>query len=75
MSCQKFVGKGVKKVSVKKTEGKTKSTKSRFNVDIFTDHCMENAYFICHNVQDVLKYRGFPWPDAVNKKKKGKKGK
>lgn len=59
----------------KTKEGKSKSSKSRFHVDIFNDHCMENAYFICHNVQDVLKCRGFPWPDAHNKKKKGKKGK
>ncbi|EEB15356.1 conserved hypothetical protein [Pediculus humanus corporis] len=62
-----------KKTKIKKSEGKVKFNKSRINVDIFTDTCMENAYYICHNVQDVLKYRGFPWPDAASKKKKGKK--
>ncbi|KAK6627959.1 hypothetical protein RUM44_010441 [Polyplax serrata] len=68
-------GKKAKKTSGKKSEGRTRSAKSRFNIDIFTEPCMENAYYICHNVQDVLKCRGFPWPDAANKKKKGKKGK
>lgn len=51
--------------------GKAKS--SRCAVDIFTESAMENAYTTCHNVQDLLKWRGFPWPDAQKKKKKGKK--
>ncbi|KAL7729961.1 hypothetical protein ACLKA6_009263 [Drosophila palustris] len=41
--------------------------------DIFNDAAMENAYYVCHNVQDVLKSRGFPWPDGQKKKKKGKR--
>lgn len=51
--------------------GRSKS--ARCNVDIFTEAAMENAYTTCHNVQDLLKWRGFPWPDAQKKKKKGKK--
>jgi hypothetical protein len=60
----------------KKPEGKSKtkkSAKSRCNIDIFNEHAMENAYYTCHNIQDVMKIRGFPWPDAQKKKKKGKK--
>lgn len=44
---------------------------SKFQGDIFNEGAMENAYVVCHNVQDLLKVRGFPWPEA--KKKKGKK--
>ncbi|KAJ8959518.1 hypothetical protein NQ314_006254 [Rhamnusium bicolor] len=58
----------------KKTGGrKGRSKSARCNVDIFTEVAMENAYTTCHNVQDLLKWRGFPWPDAQKKKKKGKK--
>lgn len=53
--------------------GKKKSKSARCTVDIFTEAAMENAYTTCHNVQDLLKWRGFPWPDAQKKKKKGKK--
>lgn len=56
--------------TTKKSEGRSRA---RCNIDIFNEHAMENAYFTCHNVQDVLKSRGFPWPDAQKKKKKGKK--
>ncbi|KAL1491462.1 hypothetical protein ABEB36_012059 [Hypothenemus hampei] len=52
---------------------KSRSKSARCNVDIFTEAAMENAYSTCHNVQDLLKWRGFPWPDALKKKKKGKK--
>ncbi|KAH8383432.1 hypothetical protein KR009_008597 [Drosophila setifemur] len=41
--------------------------------DIFNDAAMDNAYYVCHNVQDVLKSRGFAWPDGQKKKKKGKR--
>ncbi|KAE8747802.1 hypothetical protein FOCC_FOCC005414 [Frankliniella occidentalis] len=60
----------------KKSGGKRKSgggSKSRCNIDIFNPIAMENAYYTCHNIQDVLYCRGFPWPDAQKKKKKGKK--
>ncbi|XP_056648343.1 small lysine-rich protein 1 [Diorhabda sublineata] len=52
---------------------KSRSKSARCNVDIFTEIAMENAYTTCHNVQDLLRWRGFPWPDAQKKKKKGKK--
>lgn len=51
--------------------------KSRNLVDVFNESAMDNAYHTCHNVQDLLKCRGFPWPQAQKKKKKkgSKKGK
>ncbi|KAJ8981543.1 hypothetical protein NQ317_009802 [Molorchus minor] len=56
----------------KKAGGRRGRIKSaRFNVDIFTEAAMENAYSTCHNVQDLLKYRGFPWPDAQKEEKEG----
>ncbi|KAJ3665763.1 hypothetical protein Zmor_001238 [Zophobas morio] len=67
---------GDKKKTVKTKKGGRKGGRaksSRCTVDIFTEAAMENAYTICHNVQDLLKSRGFPWPDAQKKKKKGKK--
>lgn len=66
-------GKKNKKQSTKSTRKSEGKVKSRCNVDIFNEHAMENAYYTCHNVQDVLRCRGFPWPDAQKKKKKGKK--
>lgn len=65
--------KGKKKGKPKKTMRKGRSKSARCNVDIFTEVAMENAYTTCHNVQDLLRWRGFPWPDAQKKKKKGKK--
>lgn len=53
--------------------GGGRSKSARCTGDIFTEAAMENAYTTCHNVQDLLKWRGFPWPDAQKKKKKGKK--
>ncbi|EEZ98787.1 uncharacterized protein LOC100187600 isoform X1 [Tribolium castaneum] len=67
---------GEKKKAPKAKKGGRKggrSKSSRCTVDIFTEAAMENAYTVCHNVQDLLKSRGFPWPDAQKKKKKGKK--
>lgn len=82
-------GKGKKKKSKNNKNGETKkpakatkqkkggrkgrSKGARCTVDIFTEAAMENAYTTCHNVQDLLKWRGFPWPDIQKKKKKGKK--
>ena len=51
------------------------------NVSVLDVAAMENAYNICHNVQDLLYFRGFFWEGSSNKKgkgkgrKKGKKGK
>ncbi|KAG8228171.1 hypothetical protein J437_LFUL014406 [Ladona fulva] len=62
--------------TAKKTSGKSKrsegKSKSRYAVDIFSEAAVENAYYICHNVQDALMYRGFQWPSVQKKKKKGK---
>lgn len=53
----------------RKSGGRTK-----FTMDIFNEEVMENAYYTCHNIMDVIKCRGFPWPEAQKKKKKkGKK--
>lgn len=62
-----------KKAKPKKAGRKGRSKSARCTVDIFTEAAMENAYTTCHNVQDLLLRRGFPWPDAQKKKKKGKK--
>ena len=75
-SKKKAKGSGEKKKAAKpkKSNGKKLRSKgARFTVDVFTEAAMENAYTTCHNVQDLLFYRGFPWPDAQKKKKKGKK--
>ncbi|KAK9744333.1 hypothetical protein QE152_g7968 [Popillia japonica] len=70
-------GEKKKAAKPKKTGGRKggsgRSKSARCTVDIFTEAAMENAYTTCHNVQDLLKWRGFPWPDAQKKKKKGKK--
>lgn len=58
------------KVAQKREGGKTKSKNL---VDIFNEHAIINAYYTCHNVQDLLKIRGFPWPELSKKKKKSKK--
>ena len=55
---------------IQKREGKSRSKNL---VDIFNEHAMMNAYYTCHNVQDLLKNRGFPWPELAKKKKKSKK--
>lgn len=48
--------------------------RTKFTMDIFNEEVMENAYYTCHNIMDVIKCRGFPWPEAQKKKKKkGKK--
>ncbi|XP_065372270.1 small lysine-rich protein 1 [Calliphora vicina] len=60
----------------KKKEGGSKKKSSggkSLGCDIFNDAAMDNAYYVCHNVQDVLKTRGFAWPDGQKKKKKGKR--
>ncbi|KAK9884443.1 hypothetical protein WA026_007289 [Henosepilachna vigintioctopunctata] len=64
-----------KKKSTKPKKGgrRGRSKSARFTVDIFTEAAMENAYTTCHNVQDLLKCRGFPWQEAQKKKKKGRK--
>lgn len=45
--------------TAKKGKGKGKKGKagksSKFQGDIFSESAMENAYYICHNLMDVLK--------------------
>ena len=41
------------------------SKASSKNVDILDDSAMENAYNICHNVQDLLYFRGFFWEGHI----------
>jgi len=45
--------------SAKKGKGKGKKGKagksSKFQGDIFSEAAMENAYYCCHNLMDVLK--------------------
>ncbi|KAF2350434.1 hypothetical protein FHG87_018812, partial [Trinorchestia longiramus] len=31
-------------------------------VDVLSDVAQHNAHYICHNVQDLLSCRGYPWP-------------
>lgn len=59
-----------KKGKGKKGGGKGKS--SKFSGDMLSEAAIENAYYICHNIQDLLKSRGFIWPVLQQKKKKGK---
>lgn len=70
-------GKGAKGGNGSKSKGSKKSRRSggkaRFAMDIFNDEMMENAYYTCHNIMDVLKCRGFPWPEAQKKKKAKRK--
>ncbi|XP_078052848.1 uncharacterized protein LOC144478642 [Augochlora pura] len=67
-------GKNNKNGNGSKSKGSKKSRKSggraKFSMDIFNEEAMENAYYTCHNIMDVLKCRGFPWPEAQKKKKK-----
>lgn len=63
-------GKGQKKSS---RSSKKSAGKSRFGMDIFNEEMMDNAYYTCHNIMDVLKYRGFPWPEIQKKKNKKKR--
>ncbi|CAL8138182.1 unnamed protein product [Orchesella dallaii] len=50
------------KVGAKKpTKKKERGRRNREICDVFGDAAMSNAYYICHNVQDFLYCRGFPW--------------
>ncbi|XP_026731798.1 small lysine-rich protein 1 [Trichoplusia ni] len=53
----------------KKSKKKGKS-KGKCNVDMLTDAAMDNVYYACHNVQELLQARGFNHPDFAKKKKK-----
>lgn len=66
---------GDKKKAKKATGGRPKKgkAKGRCNVDMLTDAAMDNVYYACHNVQELLAARGFCPPDFNKKKKKGKR--
>lgn len=66
-------GNGTTKKGKKGKKGGKGGKSSKFQGDILSDSAMENAYYICHNLMDVLRVRGFPWPELGKKKKKGKK--
>lgn len=78
-------GKGKKKEKKEKAEGgeekkkgkkggsKKGKSKGRCNVDMLTDAAMDNVYYACHNVQELLQARGYYPPDFNKKKKKGKR--
>ena len=56
------------------------TNKKLLTITIDLQAAMENAYNICHNVQDLLLFRGFQWEGTKQKgkgkgRKKGKKGK
>lgn len=64
-----------KKPTSKVVQRRDGKSKTKNLVDIFNEHAIINAYYTCHNVQDLLKIRGFPWPELLKKKKKSKKQK
>ncbi|CAH2040726.1 unnamed protein product, partial [Iphiclides podalirius] len=79
-------GKGKKKEKKSKEDGGDKKkgkkgggrlkkgkSKGRCHVDMLTDAAMDNVYYACHNVQELLQARGFHPPDFNKKKKKGKR--
>merc|ERR1711874_137039 len=51
------------------------SGKTSTVADILSEPAMHNAYFICHNVQDLMYFRGFFWEGQSKGKGKGKKKK
>ena len=61
------------KMASKKAKSETIARNDQ-DVDILDQAAMENAYNICHNVQDLLHFRGFQWEGQKQKgKKKGRK--
>ncbi|XP_041968585.1 small lysine-rich protein 1 [Aricia agestis] len=61
------------KKKAKKGKAKKGKSKSRCNIDMLTEAAMDNVYYACHNVQELLQARGFHPPDYNKKKKKGKR--
>lgn len=71
---EKKKGKEKGKSKAKSGNDKTEEGgKSSTVADILSEPAMHNAYFICHNVQDLMYFRGFFWEG--DNKGKGKKGK
>ena len=63
-----------KKVTKKAVTDDGSGNKSKA-VSVLDEAAMENAYNICHNVQDLLYFRGFFWEGSNKGKGKGKRGK
>ena len=63
-----------KKVTKKAVADDASGNKSKA-VSVLDEAAMENAYNICHNVQDLLYFRGFFWEGSNKGKGKGKRGK
>lgn len=72
---EKDEGGGDKKKGKKSGGGRGKKGKSkgRCTIDMLTEAAMDNVYYACHNVQELLAARGFHPPDFSKKKKKGKR--
>lgn len=61
-------------IPVKKNKKSLYSSRSKPGGDILNPIAVENAYYICHNVQDCLAVRGFKW-QADSKAKKSRSSK
>ncbi|KAK3892826.1 hypothetical protein Pcinc_003332 [Petrolisthes cinctipes] len=72
--------KNPEKKNDKQTKKKSKkraskdSAEGRIHVDILGETAMQNALYICHSVQELLSWRGYPWTPGGKKQKKAKKG-
>ncbi|XP_028168217.1 small lysine-rich protein 1-like [Ostrinia furnacalis] len=53
-------------------DGAKKGKKKSKEMDILSPAAMDNAYYGCHNVQELLEARGYQAPGFDKKKKKGK---
>ncbi|KOB72872.1 Uncharacterized protein OBRU01_11689 [Operophtera brumata] len=62
-----------KKGSKEETGKKKGKGKKAGEVDFLCEAAMDNVYYVCHNVQELLASRGYLPPGYVMKKKKGKK--
>lgn len=73
-SGKKTMGLKKPKKSAKGSRGLNKSAKSQSEShDLLHPAVTENLYYIAHDASDALTKRGFGWPEAPKRKKKGKK--
>lgn len=68
---EKGAGKKARVAKAKADWGDDKASKANKDIHLMNEVAMENANNICHNVQDLLYFRGFAW-EGLNKKGKGK---
>lgn len=60
--------------SNKKSKKQIYNARCKPGGDVLNPVAVENAYYVCHNVQDCLMLRGFRWPpDSKNKKPRAKR--